>query len=668
VTDVDARPRFYEGQYLGAADLTAAVDYGRKQHARMLLGAHRWGIAIGLDLLEVPGPNSTLDVVVQPGYAWDGFGRPIVVTEPRKVPVGLFRDIDALFIPGDPLPAPQLVEVWLRYDEQAFRGARAGFEGCDPTESLSRVEERFALEVGPRNQLVQRRDPIEIAGRTTDASQALRVFDPSGPDLPDASVPHQVLPEDGETAVWLIPIGVVRYQGGSPGRFVPRDAAGLQRSARTRQYCGVVAGSVEATAGIVRVHDRAKPYSAFTTGELLTVEGDVRTDGDVRLYGRRVEFVASHTESPRAPFQILRRVDAAAGTSALTLVIGDQPAGGNTLVVGPKTGVDSAGADEHAARLVVTDRGPVGIGVPEPTALLHLADQGVQIGASTVPDDNFHVSNTDAPRALRFYNKNAGAGTPIMSLTATGRVGIGETAPTHPLHVGGALGIRQNALYLSGDRRWSSLSFNAHHNAANNLWEFPDPATPVATIEMDAIGGFPRFEVFSSPAGDNRAWASRLFVHGHTGDVAVGHSGGSLGVGTSSPTARLDVRGDISATGDVRLSGGSAVASGRRLRVIWGAVTAGGTSAAGDSFAPAKLPGGNGRYEVTFAGAFIGQPIVLVSRVWGDLSVNAGNAVNAAETAVVDVVTPASAIIATADSAGVRTDGSFTFLAIGQRP
>jgi len=39
MTDLDARPRFYEGQYLGAADLTAAVDYGRKQHARMLLGA-----------------------------------------------------------------------------------------------------------------------------------------------------------------------------------------------------------------------------------------------------------------------------------------------------------------------------------------------------------------------------------------------------------------------------------------------------------------------------------------------------------------------------------------------------------------------------------------------------------------------------------------------------
>ena len=55
VTEWRTAPRFYEGQYLAAADLTAAVDYTRTQRARMLLGAHRWGIALGLDLMEVPG-------------------------------------------------------------------------------------------------------------------------------------------------------------------------------------------------------------------------------------------------------------------------------------------------------------------------------------------------------------------------------------------------------------------------------------------------------------------------------------------------------------------------------------------------------------------------------------------------------------------------------------
>src|SRR5262249_37423053 len=54
--DQAQRATFYEGQYLGAADLTAVVDYGRVQHARHLLGAHTWGIAMGLELDERPDP------------------------------------------------------------------------------------------------------------------------------------------------------------------------------------------------------------------------------------------------------------------------------------------------------------------------------------------------------------------------------------------------------------------------------------------------------------------------------------------------------------------------------------------------------------------------------------------------------------------------------------
>ena len=44
------RPKFYEEQYLGAADLTAAVDYGRIQQARHRVGrayvGHRRRIGI----------------------------------------------------------------------------------------------------------------------------------------------------------------------------------------------------------------------------------------------------------------------------------------------------------------------------------------------------------------------------------------------------------------------------------------------------------------------------------------------------------------------------------------------------------------------------------------------------------------------------------------------
>lgn len=654
MTQLDERPRYYEGQYLEAADLAAAVGYTATQRSRLLLGAHRWGIALGLDLIEVAAPNAGLDVVVTPGYAWDGFGRPILVPEPAKVSVGLLASFDALFVPGNPPPPPVVAEVWIRYDETLGQPPKPGFQNCEPGSAYARVSERFALEAGPRPDLVSRRGAIEVAGRTIDAAQALTTFDPAAAPLVDASVPHQVLPEEGEAARWLVALGVVKYQPGAPGHFVKRDAQTLGRHARSRDYAGVVAGSVEATSGTVRIHDRSKDYSQFHTGELLSVEGDIRSDGHVRLYGRRLEFVASHTESPVKPVQVLRKDDPGTAASTLNLVIGDQPASTvNQLVVGPKDGQDAAGNDTHAARMVVTAAGRVGIGTTAPNALLHLAADGLQIGASAAPADNFHVvSNTDGARALRFYGKDFGAGTPLMSLTAEGRLGIGDTSPTHALHVKGARGLRQNSMYVSGDSAWSSLTFNAHHNDANSAWVFPDPTKPAVTIEMDGSGNFPRYEVFTTALGDNQSWRSRLRIHGHTGDVVMGLNGGNVGIGTWDPTARLDVRGDISASGTFRFGGGlQAVASRLPLRVVWGMLNANASTAYGDGFTCTKL--GLGSFRVTWAQPFPSPPTVVVSC--------AGDGI-----AVVD--TPETGLVAVQTfTGGGPFDHGFTILAVGPR-
>ena len=81
----DDRPQFFQDQYLGPEDLAAAVEYSRIHQARHSLGAHTWGIAIGLQLLEKPSAagNNQVDVFIQPGYAWDGFGRPLVALVPE---------------------------------------------------------------------------------------------------------------------------------------------------------------------------------------------------------------------------------------------------------------------------------------------------------------------------------------------------------------------------------------------------------------------------------------------------------------------------------------------------------------------------------------------------------------------------------------------------------
>jgi hypothetical protein len=106
---------------------------------------------------------------------------------------------------------------------------------------------------------------------------------------------------------------------------------------------------------------------------------------------------------------------------------------------------------------------------------------------------------------------------------AAGAVGVNvDTGQlSHPLEVEGNLGIRQNLLHLSGGAGWSSLSYNAHHNDANDQWVFPDSSRAAVTVEMDDAQNRPRFQVFSTTAAATQAWRLLLAVDGTTGAVQV---------------------------------------------------------------------------------------------------------------------------------------------------
>jgi hypothetical protein len=80
--DLVQRPRFFEGQVLGAADLAAGLEYARSQAARHGRLVHEWGIADGLALTATPqstAGGSHVLVRVSPGLAIDGTGREVVV-------------------------------------------------------------------------------------------------------------------------------------------------------------------------------------------------------------------------------------------------------------------------------------------------------------------------------------------------------------------------------------------------------------------------------------------------------------------------------------------------------------------------------------------------------------------------------------------------------------
>src|SRR4051812_19979668 len=78
MADTIARPSFYEGQVLRAADLGLGLDYGRGQQARHNRYLHTPGIATGLTL-KVDDSTGVIQVRLSPGVAVDATGRQIVV-------------------------------------------------------------------------------------------------------------------------------------------------------------------------------------------------------------------------------------------------------------------------------------------------------------------------------------------------------------------------------------------------------------------------------------------------------------------------------------------------------------------------------------------------------------------------------------------------------------
>ncbi len=84
------RPSYFAGQLLTADDLRAEQEYhlqSRWQHNRML---HGYGIVVGLEVGVQENDDGSTQVIVSPGYALDGWGREIVLTESV-----------AIYLPGD---------------------------------------------------------------------------------------------------------------------------------------------------------------------------------------------------------------------------------------------------------------------------------------------------------------------------------------------------------------------------------------------------------------------------------------------------------------------------------------------------------------------------------------------------------------------------------------
>jgi hypothetical protein len=585
----DQRPSFYEGQYLTAEDLAAIVDYVRGSDARHALGAHTWGIAIGLELVERAGVGGRKEMVLLPGAAWDGLGRALVVPRPTRL-----REEDIAGVAydesrdGGAEPKGRALPVWIGYSESASRQPLPGFESCGPGGQTSRVAEGVEIVIGPVADGPDRESAVTVGADAMRAREALRHFDPEAAELFDASVPHQAFPTGKRVPRWLVPIGYVRWvaykEGG--GTFAVRDQALLDCSRSFRRYIGAVVENVIAAdraivlqrrdrdpkarhklAELLRcgadsealigsrdpAKDRDKP------GDLVWVEGNLRVVGDAKLAGGRLLMRDADGLDEGAPIYLQRTgddpkidekrccaeletgADAAAAAEALAkaprelrVAIGKQGQNAHRLIVGPEAPPVAPATDGGLApRFVVVSgaggketEGRAGVNTRDPNAALEVkGDWGGEDGALRL---------AGAEPAIRFEGGgDVGDVKWITQLTKTPSGAYRIAYRTGASAWKGVLNVLKEKVGVRTDSPGAPLGIRAD-GEREDLVSFEDKA------------GSAKWKIRHKPDGIRSGLTfSEVVAAGDGSNSLFLKPGGDVGIGTLEPKGRLTINGKV---------------------------------------------------------------------------------------------------------------------------
>lgn len=294
------RVHYYQNEFLGAEDFEAEQAYHRDMRRRHNLAHHRWGIVTGLELVQIPKPNGSgaHDVYIYPGFAVDGFGREIIVTERTKLDPALFASFNAT----------RELSVWIAYRELTDTPPANGYTTCDNGDVNKRVHEEFVAVIDPP---APTHLPIVVDGR----NPAIRTVATPAADisiLPDESVPYQDLPA-APNARWLVRLGSVQWTYAVSGGYF--SAATADQLSAGRVYTGIIASEVLTPTETLKMRRRL-PFDPANLDKVdfATVEGRLQVDGrivaksDLYMHGGRVHLQGSGGAENKIPLWI-KRID-----------------------------------------------------------------------------------------------------------------------------------------------------------------------------------------------------------------------------------------------------------------------------------------------------------------------------------------------------------------------
>ena len=215
------------------------------------------------------------------------------------------------------------------------------------------------------------------------------------------------------------------------------------------------------------------------------------------------------------PVPLLGQTNIACITSSTT--------GGNFIEFAVSDHTDSNNAPD--TRMRIMDNGNVGIGTTLPQEKLHVYNAGVaRIEIEGTNDSTaFKATNNagsygwyvpGANNSFRLFN--FGTGSDLVTVNASGNVGIGVTGPATKLHVSSSENANWTTTFQNTLTSDSHAVYTAYNNSSSNL----------------------RYGVYISGAGTT-ASDYHLLVNDQFAVVGSGN----VGIGTTSPGAKLDIVG-----------------------------------------------------------------------------------------------------------------------------